>query len=347
MNFSHLTDSSNIKSIFIAEAGINHDGSLEKAKLMVDSAVNAGADYVKFQTFKSQKLVTPTALTSSYIDQGSKKGESFQSLLKRLELNESAHYELKEYCQNRGIKFLSTAFDESSFDFLIKLGIDVVKIASGDLTHLPLLKHMASAKLPMILSTGMATLGEIEDALSTIVSAGNNQIILLHCISWYPADIETTQLRYMETLRSAFGFPVGYSDHTLGINMSIAARALGAVVLEKHFTLDRLGFGPDHAASIEPDEMTKLVNGIREVEKGLGNSVRNFCNKELSQRRVHRRSIVVNKKVKVGDILTTDNLTFKRPGIGIEPKYYDAILGKSVTKDLFPDELLSWGDIQL
>lgn len=347
MNYDNFKDNLNVKSIFIAEAGINHDGSVEKAKLMIDSAAKAGADYVKFQTFKSQKLVTPTALTSSYIDQGSRKGESFQDLLKRLELNESDHHELKDYCQSRNIKFLSTAFDEISFDFLLKLGIDVVKVASGDLTHLLFLRHMALSKLPMIISTGMATLGEIEEALSTIVSAGNNQIILLHCISWYPAEIETTQLRYMETLRSAFGFPVGYSDHTLGINMSIAARALGAVVLEKHFTLDRLGFGPDHAASIEPDDMTKLINGIREVEQGLGDSVRNFCDKELSQRRVHRRSIVVNKVIKVGELLTSDNLIIKRPGIGIEPKHFDTILGKSSTRDLVPDELLLWSDIKL
>lgn len=333
------------RAIFIAEAGINHDGNLEKAKKMVDAAVAAGADYVKFQSFKAQKLVTHNALTSSYIDSGSKKGESFRDLLARLELNEAAHYELKRYCDERKIKFLSTAFDNESFDFLLTLGIDVVKIASGDLTNIPLLKHMAKSKLPIILSTGMATLGEIEEAIEAIVSQGNEKITLLHCISWYPAEIETTNLRFMETLKKAFPYPVGYSDHTLGINMTIAARAMGATVLEKHFTLDKREFGPDHAASIEPDEMINLVKGIREVERGLGTTNRMFFEKEIGQRKVHRRSLVISKKVKAGDTLTLDNLTIKRPGTGIKPKYFESILGKKIRSDYEPDTLLRWEDI--
>lgn len=345
MNYDDLTRGENAKAIFIAEAGINHDGKLETAKQMVDAAVVAGADYVKFQSFKAKELVTPTALTSTYIDKGSRNGESFRDLLKRLELDEAAHYELLRYCKTRDIKFLSTAFDEESFDFLLTLGIDIVKVASGDLTHIPYIRHMASAGLPMVVSTGMATLGEIEEAVAAIIKAGNNKIVLLHCISWYPADIETTQLRYMETLRSAFGFPVGYSDHTLGINMTIAARALGAVILEKHFTLNRTQFGPDHAASIEPDEMNKLLDGIREVEVGLGSSVRNFCSKELGQRDVHRRSIVVGESIKAGAIFSINNLVIKRPGVGIAPKHLDVILGKRATIDLEPEDLLRWRDI--
>ncbi|SVE19806.1 uncharacterized protein METZ01_LOCUS472660, partial [marine metagenome] len=238
-----------VPSIFIAEAGINHDGSLEKAKQMVDIAVEANADYVKFQSFKADKLVTAQALTSSYIDKGSHSGESFRDLLARLELNEQSHRELKNYCDEKGIKFLSTAFDNDSFDFLLELGIDTVKVASGCLTNLPLLRYMAKSQLPMIVSTGMATLGEIEDAIEAIEETGNNNITLLHCISWYPADFETTNLLFMMTLKEAFGYPVGYSDHTLGINMSIAARALGATILEKHFTLEKEDFGPDHSAS--------------------------------------------------------------------------------------------------
>ncbi|MDG2449492.1 MAG: N-acetylneuraminate synthase family protein [Saprospiraceae bacterium] len=333
------------RAIFIAEAGINHDGDIMKAKKMIDAAAEANADYCKFQSFKAKKLVTPNALTSSYIDAGSNKGESFRDLLRRLELSEKDHYELKEYCDFKGIKFLSTPFDEGSFDFLLKLGIDMVKVASGNLTNIPLIKHMASAGLPMFVSTGMATLADIEEAIEAIVKEGNSQVLLFNCVSWYPAEIETTNLRFMQTLKSAFGFPVGYSDHTLGINMTIAARALGAVSLEKHFTLDSKGFGPDHSASIEPNEMIEMVKGIREVEVGLGVSTRIFSDKELNQRKVHRTSIVVSKPIKKGDVFTKENLTIKRPGIGLKPKYYEGIIGKVSNKDLDTEALLSWSDI--
>lgn len=345
MNYEELVKQSKPRAIFIAEAGINHDGDLEKAKKMVDAAANAGADYLKIQSFKADKLVTPDALTSTYIDEGSYEGESFRDLLRRLELSENDHLDLKEYCDSKDIRFLSTAFDERSFDLLVKLGIDIVKVASGNLTNIPLLRYMASPKLPMIVSTGMATLGEIEEAVDAIFKEGNNKIVLLHCIAWYPAEIETTNLCYMETLRKAFGFPVGYSDHTLGINMSIAARALGAVVLEKHFTLDAKQFGPDHAASIEPDQLRELVRGVREVEAGLGTTVRKFGEKEQGQRKVHRCSLVVNKSIKSGEFFTIDNLTIKRPGTGIKPKFYNEILSKKAKRDLEPEKLLDWSDI--
>ncbi len=334
------------RAIFIAEAGINHDGDLTKAKKMIDAAVAAGADYVKFQSFKSDKLVTPDALTSTYIDKGSHKGESFRDLLRRLELSEEGHYELKAYCDSKKISFLSTAFHPESVDFLMKLNIDVIKVASGDVTNIPLLRHMASTKLPMIMSTGMASLGEIEEALEAIHKEGNQQVVLLHCISWYPAAIETTNLRFMETLRSAFGYPVGYSDHTLGINMTIAARAMGACVLEKHFTLDAKEFGPDHEASIEPEEMIAMVKGIREVEAGLGSSVRVFGEKELGQRKVHRRSVVTSAPVKKGEVFSAENLIIKRPGIGIKPKHLDNILGKKAAHDLDAEQLVKWGDLE-
>lgn len=334
------------RAIFIAEAGINHDGDIKIAKKMIDAAAAANADYCKFQSFKANKLVTPNALTSSYIDSGSRAGESFRDVLARLELNERDHYELKEYCDNKNIKFLSTAFDEDSFDFLLKLEIDMVKVASGNLTNIPLIKHMAASGLPMFVSTGMATLSDIEDAIEAIVKEGNNQILLLHCISWYPAAIETTNLRYMNTLKTAFEFPVGYSDHTLGINMTIAARAMGAVALEKHFTLDSTRFGPDHSASIEPKEMTKLVQGIREVESGLGTSKRQFSAKEINQRKVHRTSIVISKTIKKNEFFSTDNLTIKRPGIGIRPKYLKNIIGKQSDNNIDPESLLNWNDIK-
>ncbi len=346
MDYEELTKQSDPKAIFIAEAGINHDGSLETAMKMVDAAADAGADYVKFQSFKAEKLVTPDALTSTYIDEGSYKGESFRDLLTRLELSDDGHRDLKQYCNSKNVKFLSTAFDAESFDFLLKLGIDVVKVASGDLTNVPLLRHLASARLPMIVSTGMASLGEIEEAVNIIIKEGNNKIVLMHCISWYPAEIITTNLRYMETLGKAFGFPVGFSDHTLGINMSIAARALGAVVLEKHFTLDARQFGPDHAASVEPDQMSALVRGIREVESGLGETTRSFGDKELGQRKVHRRSVVVKEPIKAGDVFTEVNLTIKRPGTGIRPKYWDDIIGKRANRDINSEHLLEWLDIE-
>lgn len=346
MNYSALINDPDVKSIFIAEAGINHDGNLDTAKKMVDEAVRAGADYVKFQSFKADKLVTPDALTSSYIDKGSHKGESFRDLLRRLELSFTDQKELAEYCLVKNIKFLSTAFDTDSFDHLLKLGIDVVKVASADLTNLPFLRHMAASKLPVILSTGMATLGEIEEAVDAIVNKENNkQLVLMHCISWYPAEHSTANLRFMETLKKAFGFPVGFSDHTLGINISIAARALGAVVLEKHFTLDSRQFGPDHAASIEPQEMVELVKGLRQVEAGLGSSARRFGEKELGQRKVHRRSIVVSRAVKKGEPLSVENMTIKRPGIGLKPKHWDSILGRKAGRDLKPEHLLGWNDL--
>lgn len=345
MNYKSLVDRPGFRAIFIAEAGINHDGSLKKAKQMVDVANRAGADYVKFQSFRAKELVIPNALTSSYIDKGSYKGESFRDLLMRLELSRDDHYALKEYCDKKKIKFLSTAFDENSFNLLLELKIDVVKVASGDLTNLPFLRQMASSGLPMIVSTGMATLIEIEEAIDAIVKEGNRQIVLMHCISWYPAEIKDANLRFMQTLKSEFGFPVGYSDHTLGMNMSIAARALGAVVFEKHFTLDSKQLGPDHAASIEPDELEELIKGIRKVELGLGSTVRKFSENEVRQRRVHRRSIVVNKPIKADEVFTAQNLTIKRPGTGIKPKYWDIILGCKASSGLSPEKLLRWSDI--
>jgi len=346
MNYLKLVNNPDQDAIFIAEAGINHDGSVAVAKKMIDAAVEAKADYVKFQSFKAEKLVTPDALKSSYIEQGSHKGESFRNLLKRLELSKDDQKELADYCKNKDIKFLSTAFDAESFDYLLELGIDVVKIASADLTNIPFLRYMAASKLPMIVSTGMATLGEIEEALDAIVSkADNKQVVLMHCISWYPAEYDTANLCFMETLKKAFGFPVGFSDHTLGINMSIAARALGAVVLEKHFTLDSNQFGPDHAASIEPAQLIDLVRGIRQVEAGLGSSIRQFGEKEIAQRNVHRRSIVVSKPIKKNEEFTEDNLTIKRPGIGIKPKYWYSILGKKASHDIKAEQLLMWLDI--
>lgn len=342
-----LNHEESYEAVVIAEAGINHDGNMDTAKKMIDAAVASEADYVKFQSFKAGKLVTPDSLTSSYIKAGSHTGESFADLLRRLELSREDHYVLADYCKKKGIKFLSTAFDKDSFKLLLDVGIDVVKIPSGDLTNIPFLRDQAAVGLPMIISTGMATLGEIEEAIEAVAIKENNpSIVLMHCISWYPAEIETTNLRFMETLRKSFGFPVGYSDHTLGLNMSVAARALGAVVLEKHFTLDSTWFGPDHAASIEPKELKAMVKGIRDVEKGLGLSVRQFGDKEIGQRKVHRRSLVVKAPIKRGENFSEANLTIKRPGIGVKPKYWYDFLGKKSNRDLEPESLVNWSDVE-
>ena len=237
---------------------------------------------------------------------------------------------------------------KTPFDLLMEIGSDIVKVASGDITNIPFVRYMAQRQLPMIVSTGMASLGEIEDVVKAIsIDEQNNQIILLHCISWYPADITTTNLNYINTLKSAFGYPVGYSDHTLGVNMTVAARAMGAVFFEKHFTTDSTLFGPDHAASLNPDELKVLVRGIREVELGLGSSVRSFSSKEIGQRKVHRRSIVTKTSIEKGDKFTAENLVIKRPGIGIVPKHWYNILGKRAKSSLKPEKLLKWSDIEI
>jgi sialic acid synthase SpsE len=342
MNFSEFMKSDFKRSLFIAEAGINHDGSLEKAKRLVDIAKAAGADYVKFQSFNANKLVTADALTSTYIDAGSRPGENFRSLLARLQLSEGDHVELLNYCRELKINFLSTAFDEESFDGLLNLGIDVVKVASGDLTNLPLLRHMAQSQLPIVLSTGMANLGEIEEALNALNKLPSNKIYLMHCVSWYPAALESINLLYIETLKKAFGLPVGFSDHTIGQSASLAARALGAVFFEKHFTVNTADFGPDHSASISPEGLKNLIYSIREVEMALGKSVRTFSKEEWGQRLVHRKSIVACCDILSGQKISSDMLTLKRPGTGIQPKYLEAVIGSTICRSIKADEVLTW-----
>lgn len=333
-------------ALIIAEAGINHDGSLSRALEMVDAAAAAGADVVKFQSFRAERLVTADALMSSYIVEGKQPDESFRDVLSRLQIDREGFVALAERCRAAGIEFLSTPFDVESLDELIELGVGRLKIASGDLTHLPMLTAMAERGLPTILSTGMATLGEIERALEAIVvRGGNDRVTLLHCISWYPANFESVNLRYMETLRSAFGLPVGYSDHTLGTSAPIAARALGACCVEKHFTLDSRAFGPDHAASIEPPELAAMVRGIRETERMLGTTSRRFDREELGQREVHRRSLVAARPIAAGERFTECNLTAKRPGTGIAPRHLERLLGRRASRALTVDRVLCWEDV--
>ncbi|HAT35741.1 MAG TPA: hypothetical protein DCS82_08495, partial [Rhodospirillaceae bacterium] len=293
------------RTLIIAEAGINHDGDFDAAKKQVDIAVEAGADYVKFQSFVAEELVLPVAERSSYIVEGSHEGESFRDLLKRLELSYEQQKELAEYCQSVGIKFLSTAFDLKSLDVLCdEIGCDIIKVASADLTNLRFLEHCASKNLPIVLSTGMADLPEIDEAMDTLQTAGAREIVILHCVSWYPSPPELINLRAMWTLRDRYGLPVGFSDHSLGTNLPVAAVAMGARCIEKHFTIDQTAFGPDHKASLAPDELIGMVAAIREVEAALGTGGKNpedISEVEINQRRVHRRSIVTRTSVQKGD----------------------------------------------
>jgi N,N'-diacetyllegionaminate synthase len=332
------------KPFLIAEAGINHDGDFTRACKLVDIASHSNAEYVKFQSFNASKLVSSKLNeTSSYIDTGKLEKESFQDLLKRLELSFDSTIKLRDYCEKSNIGFLSTPFDEESLSLLVNLGVDYLKVASADLTNLQLLSAINKCNKPVILSTGMGTLGDIEAALHRL---DNSDVTLMHCISWYPADIETTNLKYMQTLKSAFNVPVGYSDHTLGIEASLASVALGAVCVEKHFTDDINAFGPDHAASISPSELDSLVIGIDRVYRCLGSTKRLFCDKELDQRRVHRRSLVAKVDIKRGEILSESNLIAKRPGTGLEPKMLDFIVGSYAKRDIELDEQISMSDLQ-
>ena len=330
----------------IAEAGVNHNGSLEMAKRLVDAAVKAGADAVKFQTYKTENVVSKTAPKARYQEETTDLAESQYEMLKKLELTEQDFAELVDYCKQRDILFISTPHDQESIDTLEELGGNVFKVGSGDITNIPYLRYMAGKGKPIILSTGMSTLGEVEEAVNTIFSGGNQDLILLHCVSNYPAAVEDCNLRAMRTLETAFDLPVGFSDHTLGIEVSIAAVAMGAKVIEKHFTLDKEMPGPDHKASLEPGELSAMVNGIRKIEKALGNGIKKPAKRETDTIKVSRKSIVAKMDITKEEILTADHLTIKRPGTGIKPGYFDSIVGKKARRDIAADAVLFWEDIE-
>jgi N,N'-diacetyllegionaminate synthase len=325
----------------IAEAGINHNGELKLAKQLVDKAKESKADAIKFQTFRTEDLVTKKADMAEYQKRNIGKGQSQYEMLKEKELSYDEFKELKKYCNEKGIIFLSTPHTEDSIDFLEPL-VPAYKIGSGDLTNLPFLEKVAKKDKPIILSTGMGTLGEVEEAVNTIYAQGNKDLILLHCVTNYPAAIENVNLKAMITLKNTFKTLVGFSDHTLGITIPIAAVSLGAKVIEKHFTLDKNIKGPDHKASLNPEELKEMVIEIRKVEKSLGNGIKKPIKEEEKIKKVVRKSLVTSCDIKKGDIITKDKIKIKRPGTGIEPKYLDEVIGKKSKKFIEKDKLLKW-----
>lgn len=329
----------------VAEAGVNHNGLLGLAKQLVDVAKKAGADAVKFQTFRSEKIVTPQALQAKYQAENIGKKESQYAMLKRLELPYSAFITLKKYCDKKGIIFLSTPHSGKEDVDLISGLCPAIKIASGDLINLPILKYAAAKKLPIILSTGMSDLNEIKEAVKTILPI-NKELILLHCTTNYPTLLKEVNLKAMQTIEKEFNLPVGYSDHTEGINVSLAAVALGACVIEKHFTLDRNLPGPDHKASLEPKELKAMVEGIRGIEIALGNGVKKPNQSEREVAKVARKSIVAAKNIKAGETIKEKMLVIKRPGTGIKSKYLDKIVGKKARREIKKDELIGWEKIK-
>lgn len=325
------------KVFIIAEAGVNHNGSFELAKQLVDKACEAGVDCVKFQTFKPENLVNKNAQKAKYQIKNTGNSESQLDMLKKLSLTFDNFKELKEYCDKKGIMFLSTPFDLESIDFLADLGIKIFKIPSGEITNLPYLKKINSHKKEVILSTGMSTLDEIQDALNILKDC---KVSLLHCTTEYPCPYDNVNMKAMLTMKDKFNLPVGYSDHTQGIEIPIMAVAMGATIIEKHFTLDKNMEGPDHKASLEPDELKQMVKEIRNVEKAFGSGVKEPQESEKKNIKIARKSIVAKCDIKKGDLFSEINLTCKRPGNGISPMKWDEIIGTIANKDYKEDDLI-------
>lgn len=324
----------------IAEAGVNHDGDLNRALELVRVAAESGADAVKFQTFKATQLVNATAKKADYQIESTGESGGQLEMLANLELDEASHHALVKRCAELDILFMSSPFDAGSADFLERLGLPAFKIGSGELTNTPFLKHVARKGVPMILSTGMARMGDVEVALDAVEEMGHHDVAILHCVSAYPADPADANLRAMATLAS-FGYPVGYSDHTPGISVPIAAVALGATVIEKHFTLDRDLPGPDHRASLEPDEFAAMVHGIRVAELALGDGRKRPVPAELDTARAARKSLVAACDIPANAVLTAEMLAIKRPGTGIPPTMREFVIGRSTSTAIISGELLT------
>lgn len=331
-------------TLIIAEAGVNHNGSIELAKKLVDRAVDAGVDYIKFQTFKASKLVTKTAKKAEYQQRNIGGTDDNQyMMLKKLELSEEAHGILIDYCQKKGIKFFSTAFDVDSIEFLHTFGIKLWKIPSGEVTNYPFLKKIAGFNEKTILSTGMCDMLDVCAAVEALYKNGlsKENLILLHCNTEYPTPFEDVNLKAMDALRDEFGVEVGYSDHTKGIEVPIAAVALGATVIEKHFTLDRNMEGPDHKASLEPEELKAMVSAIRNIEKAVGgDGTKHISESERKNIAIARKSIIAAKDIKKGELLTEENLTVKRPGTGISPMRWEEVVGTKAIKDFSEEDFI-------
>ena len=331
-----------MKTLIIAEAGVNHNGDLNLAKKLVDIAAHAGADLVKFQTFNADRLVTHAATKADYQIQTSSGKESQHEMLRKLELTESMHHELIAHCASQNIGFFSTGFDVESINLLVRLGQELFKIPSGEITNLPYLQHIGKLKKTVILSTGMSNMDEIEAAINVLEESGTNRskITVLHCTTAYPVPMSDVNLRAMQSIQNEFNVAVGYSDHTLGIEIPIAAVALGATIIEKHFTTDRSLPGPDHKASLESAELKAMIDGIRSIETALGDGIKRLMPSEAGNLEVIRRSIVARTKIMKGETFSTDNLTTKRPGHGISPMLWAEVVGKVATHDYLMDELI-------
>lgn len=332
----------NNRVLVIAEAGVNHNGCLVTARKMVEEAAHAGADIIKFQTYTSNNLVTKLAQKAEYQKSGGDDSESQLDMLKKFELSPEMHSELKDLCTINNIEFLSTAFDITNLNFLINCGIGRIKVPSGEITNYPFLKQIGSMDMPVILSTGMSFLNEVDVAIKVLVSSGlsKDKLTLLHCVSEYPAPINEVNLRAMETMRREFDVNVGFSDHTVGIEIGLAAVAMGAKVIEKHFTLNKFMEGPDHKSSIGVDELRLLVSGVRNIESAMGDGIKKPCISEYKNREIVRKSIVAKKTISPGDQFSEFNLTTKRPGNGISPMGWEAILQKKATRSYQEDELI-------
>lgn len=331
-----------MRTLIVAEAGVNHNGDVSLACRLIDVAADAGADLVKFQTFSADRLATQVAQKAAYQSHATDGAESQYQMLRRLELTREMHYTLIDHCRERGIGFFSTGFDIQSVDLLVELGLDRLKIPSGEITNLPYLRHVGSLGKHLILSTGMATLDEVTAALEVLEQAGTprSQITVLHCNTDYPTAMTDVNLRAMLAIRDALGVTVGYSDHTLGIEVPIAAVSLGATVIEKHFTLDRNLWGPDHKASLEPNELKEMIKAVRNIEQALGDGIKRPSAGESKNRPIVRKSLVAARPVQIGEVFTAENVTAKRPGTGISPMRWDEVLGRKARRYFATDELI-------
>ena len=332
------------KTIIIAEAGVNHNGDIETAKRLIDVATEAGVDYVKFQTFKANKIVTKQAKRADYQNKNTKGSDTQYEMLKKLELNEDSHHLLIKYCNNKGIKFLSTGFDLDSLEFLNKIGIRLAKIPSGEITNYPYLKKVAQLYSEVILSTGMSDMDDIKKAFAILLKFGvkKENITILHCNTEYPTPMSDVNLKAMLHIKTELDVKIGYSDHTLGIEVPIAAVSLGARVIEKHFTLDRNLPGPDHRASLEPNELKSMVDSIRNIEKALsGSGIKEPSKSELKNKQIIRKSIIALKPISKGEIFNNRNIGIKRPGTGISPMKWESVIGQASKDNFEQDELIS------